>query len=654
VTESGDAIGRDGRRPIEFDDLFRIEWPSQPALSHDGRRLAFVLTTLDEAADAIVSRVVWTALGGGPDGAPRDVGPGRSPLWLLDGRLLYASPNGLRLADVGEGTVDAIPGMPPGGHAAAPTPDGRSIVFVAPDPAPSRAAGPYTVPAKYRIDGVGIVPDHPPSHLWRMDLDGGRLLQLTAGPADDDQPRVSPDGRIASFRSSRGLGPFASVSGIWAVPIDGGEPHEVVDAAGHVRVHAWSPDGRRIAWIGHRRGEVHGINFELWVVDVDDGRPTGAPRQLAADLDRSIGLVIRADAPGPFLPSDLAWTPDGDGLFVIYLEGGTSPLARIDLDGRVTEVAGGRRGVYGFDVARSGTIAIVSGKPDEPGQVAVIEDGAERAVTSLNREWLRGVDLGRSERISFAAPDGQPLEAWLLHPASRPADEPLPLVLQIHGGPHWALGERFAFDPQRLAEGGYRVMLINPRGAQGYGEAYATVNRGDWGGIDARDLLGAVEAAAARPDIDGSRVGVYGESYGGYMTNWLIATTDRFRAAVAQNCISDVASETLSTDEPPGMAYEFLGLPWEQPELYRERSPLTHVTGVRTPLLLIHSEADQNCPINQSEQMFAALVQLGREVEFLRLPGEGHLINLVGRPESRRARADAMDRWFAMHLAQGG
>ena len=131
---------------------------------------------------------------------------------------------------------------------------------------------------------------------------------------------------------------------------------------------------------------------------------------------------------------------------------------------------------------------------------------------------------------------------------------------------------------------------------------------------------------------------------------WLIATTSRFRAAVAQNCISDVASEKLTTDEPPGMAFEFLGMPWEQPERYRERSPLTHVADVRTPLLLVHSEADQNCPINQSEQMYAALVQLGQPVEFLRLPREGHLVNLVGRPSSRRARAEAMDRWFSTHL----
>jgi dipeptidyl aminopeptidase/acylaminoacyl peptidase len=295
-------------------------------------------------------------------------------------------------------------------------------------------------------------------------------------------------------------------------------------------------------------------------------------------------------------------------------------------------------------------VAILSSTDADPGQLSVIDGGQERTVTELNRAVLDALAMGHQERITFHAPDGQPLEAWLLHPASRRADEALPLVLQIHGGPHWALGERFQFDPRRITERGYRLLLINPRGAQGYGEAYSVVNRGRWGDVDAADLLAAVEVAAARPDVDGQRVGVYGESYGGFMTPWLVATTDRFRAAVAQSVIVDLTSQTLTTDDPPGMAYELLGMPWEQLELYRERSPLTHVAGITAPVLIIHSEADQNCPINQAEQFYAALIQLGRTTEFLRLPGEGHLINLVGRPSSRRARAEAMDRWFATYL----
>jgi dipeptidyl aminopeptidase/acylaminoacyl peptidase len=203
---------------------------------------------------------------------------------------------------------------------------------------------------------------------------------------------------------------------------------------------------------------------------------------------------------------------------------------------------------------------------------------------------------------------------------------------------------------RRLAEAGFRVLYLNPRGALGYGNAYAQANVGQWGGIDAGDLLAAVEAAAARHDVDETRIGVTGESYGGWMTNWLIATTGRFQAAVAQNSISDMRSEYLTTDDPPGFDWDMGGAPWQQPDRYARQSPLAHIEQIRTPLLLVHSELDQNCPINQSEQLYTALRLLGREVEFLRIPGEGHLVNLVGRPSSRLARIRATDAWFRRHL----
>jgi dipeptidyl aminopeptidase/acylaminoacyl peptidase len=188
----------------------------------------------------------------------------------------------------------------------------------------------------------------------------------------------------------------------------------------------------------------------------------------------------------------------------------------------------------------------------------------------------------------------------------------------------------------------------------GYGNAYAQANVGDWGGIDAQDLLAAVDVAAARADVDGEKVGVTGESYGGWMTNWLISTETRFSAAVAQNSISDMRSEYLTTEDPPGFDWDMGGPPWAFPERYEHQSPVSRVERIRTPLLLVHSELDQNCPVNQSEQLYSALQLLGREVAFLRIIGEGHLINLVGRPSSRLARIRATDAWFRRHLRGEG
>jgi dipeptidyl aminopeptidase/acylaminoacyl peptidase len=354
-----------------------------------------------------------------------------------------------------------------------------------------------------------------------------------------------------------------------------------------------------------------------------------------------------------FLPPDLAWSPTGDALYTIYADGGTSRVARVSLDGQIDTAVGGPVGWFAFDVATAdGRLAAIGSGPDDPGELVITEPGggAPRTITEVSRQWRSGIEFGRLERIDVKAPDGQSLEAWIQHPASRAAMERLPLVLHVHGGPHWPIGVRFGMEFRRLAEQGYRVLYMNPRGSGGYGNAYAQANVGDWGGIDARDLLAAVDAASGRPDVDPDRLAVTGESYGGFMTGWLLATTDRFRAGVAQNGISDLRSEFLTTADPPSFAWDMGGMPWERPDQYQRLSPLTWVEGIRAPLLLIHSEQDQNCPISQSEQLYTALRLLGRETEFLRLPGEGHLVNLVGRPSSRLARIEATDRFLARHL----
>ena len=422
-------------------------------------------------------------------------------------------------------------------------------------------------------------------------------------------------------------------------------------AVGAIRIHAWSPDGRWIAYIGHRQGEAQGVNNDIWVVDV----ATGEARNLTAHTDRPMGQWVRSDPPGMFLAPDLAWAPDGSACYAVYADGGTSAVGRAGLDGSFGPVLAGPGGWFGVSVAATaGTIAALGSTPEDPGELVIAgRDGSgARAVTQIATEWRSGVQFGRLERFEFDAPDGARLEAWIQHPAGYPADARLPVDPACPRRPHWPLGARFGLEFRRLAEQGYRVLYLNPRGSMGYGNAYAQANVGDWGGIDARDLLAALDAACARPDVDPERQAVTGESYGGFMTNWLIATTDRFAAAVTQSCISDFRSEYLTTDEPTGFDWDIGGSPWDQPERYERLSPLSHVQQIRTPLLLIHSELDQNCPINQSEQLYTALQLLGREPEFLRLPGEGHLVNLVGRPSSRLARIEATDRFLKRHLGR--
>jgi dipeptidyl aminopeptidase/acylaminoacyl peptidase len=657
------STGVGPRRPISVDDLFRVRWLSQPRLSPDGERAAVTVTWLDKDRDRIVSQVAWLTTNGYGELTSESPTAGRDqdPNWAPDGRrLAFVSDRSGRpeiwVVDTPLRSARPLTDSPTGASGPSWSPNGDWLAFVASEPAPSRpATGGYTVDRfHWKADGVGVTGGSTRRHVWLVPGTGGASRKLTDGDWDDDLPRFSPDGRTVAFRSLRTARRATSYANeIWTVPVDGGSPQLLVQAHGPIRMHAWSPDGSRIAYLGNHQGEAQGVNNDVWVIDV----ATGEERNLTEHLDRPMGQWVRSDPPGSFLPPDLAWSPAGDAVYVVYADGGTSRVARVGLDGGVATVLGGQVGWFGFGVAASaGTIAALGASADDPGELTIVgPDGSgQRTVTSVATDWRSSIDFGRLERFEFSASDGQRLEAWLQHPAGYPAGEPLPLILHIHGGPHWPIGTRLNMEFRRLAEAGFRVLSLNPRGAMGYGNAYAQANVGDWGGIDARDLLAAVDVASARPDVDGTKVGVTGESYGGFMTNWLIATETRFAAAVAQNSISDMRSEYLTTDDPPGFDWDMGGPPWAYAERYARQSPLTYVERIRTPLLLVHSELDQNCPINQSEQLYMALQLLGREASFLRIPGEGHLINLVGRPSSRLARIRATDAWFRRHLRGEG
>jgi dipeptidyl aminopeptidase/acylaminoacyl peptidase len=246
--------------------------------------------------------------------------------------------------------------------------------------------------------------------------------------------------------------------------------------------------------------------------------------------------------------------------------------------------------------------------------------------------------------LEVRSTDGTPIDAWLTTGEGR-----RPLLVNVHGGPHGAVGWRHTAEVQRLAARGYAVLTFNPRGSQGYGEAFATAIRGDWGGKDWTDITAAVDAATERPGIDPARVAIWGVSYGGFMAQWAIAHTNRFTCAVSENGLSNF----LAAWTNPGFwDLPMAGTPWTS-DRYVDRSPLTHADQIHTPLLLIHAEHDQVVPIAQSEQMQGALRLLGREVDLIRIPGEGHLMNLHGRPSSRARRAAALDAFLDRNLTPG-
>jgi dipeptidyl aminopeptidase/acylaminoacyl peptidase len=603
------------RRPIDVEDLFSVRWVDAPRLSGDGQQLACTVTWLDRMHDAMRTEVVcdgWTQAG-------------HSPCW---------------------------------------SPDGNSLAFVAVDGAPDAASAQGS------------------AQIGCWDRQSRHTHQLTHLPQDCSQPAWSPDGNWLAFvaagklwlvtpdgRESRLFGGQAVAAFCWLANSRGlvwstvqqsdgytqiwwsgmhGQPELLYTQPGPVSVLVCAPDSSAVAWIGHDRWPAPGINLGVWWLPLARG---SAPTLLTVGFDRCVGLTTRADDARGLQPPDLIWLclNGEDRIYFLYAEGGASHIGWVGLDRQVHPVVTGARSCLAFSVAQAVRLLVcVVADALQPGEVLAVDmDGSnEQWLTTHNRPWLDSLHLSPHEPLTFVASDGTPVDAWLLLPSAHRQAGPYPLILQIHGGPHYAIGHRFYFEFQRLAAQGYAVLFGNPRGSQGYGEHFATQIRAAWGKRDYADMLEMLDVALQHPAVDPDRLAVTGVSYGGYMTHTLIGRTQRFRAAISENGVSNLTTNHRDGAHPAFWEWEMEGTPATQPERYRTLSPLHLASQIRTPLLLIHAEQDVGCPIGQSEEMAVALQATGCPVELLRVPEEGHLMNLVGRPSRRLARAAAIDRWL--------
>jgi dipeptidyl aminopeptidase/acylaminoacyl peptidase len=320
------------------------------------------------------------------------------------------------------------------------------------------------------------------------------------------------------------------------------------------------------------------------------------------------------------------------------------------------EVIGERGAVGDFSFDRDHTrLAYLHGTIERLAQVWLrdLAGGTARRLTGFNQELLAEVELGEVEEVWFEGPDGNELQGWILKPPGFEAGRTYPSILEIHGGPMAQYGQLFMHEFYFLAAQGYVVYFSNPRGGRGYGEEHTKTIYNDWGNKDYADLMAWVDVVAQKPYIDPERMGVTGGSYGGFMTNWIIGHTDRFKAAVTQRSVSNAISMAGSSDLSYPIWTALLGPDkpyWEDMETYWRQSPLSYFGNVKTPTLVIHSEEDLRCSIEQGEQVFAALKKAGVETELVRFPGEAHGLSRGGRTDRRVARLNHILRWFTRYL----
>ena len=646
-------------RSFTGEDLFKLEGATDPQISPDGSRIVYVRRTGDIMKDRYQPSL-WLVDTRSGEQRPMiaDADQHMAPRWSPDGkRIAYISTAGgggaqLHVFYLDSGSSVRVTALPDTPDAMAWSPDGRQIAYTMRVPAEGMKLG--TAPAKpegaewakpltvidrvtYRFDGEGYAkPGY--DQLFVVSADGGAPRRVTAGNWDAAGPIAwSADGRRVLFTGNRvkDWERAGNESEIYAAELDSGAIRTLTDRRGLDFNPKVSPDGRLIAFLGADDAGRSHENFELYVMNADGSNP----RSLTPNMDRSI--------------DDFAWAGNG-ALFVSYADKGAMKLGRVDLGGRVTTLvdfltpggisdrpyAGGA-----FSASKSGMLAYTSGGIDRPGDLFVRSGGTARQLTRLNTTWLQGKDIAPMRKLAVTAPDGRAIDAWLIEPVGRQPGQKVPLILEIHGGPHTEYGPGFSTDYQLYAAAGYAVLYTNPRGSTSYGEEFANLIDKNYPGPDYDDLIASVDAAIADGVADPNNLFVTGGSGGGVLTAWIVGKTDRFAAAATQKPVINWTSEVLTADLANNAPrYWFGAMPWEKPEEYWRRSPLSLIGNVKTPTLVVVGEEDYRTPMSEAAQYYQALQLRGVPTAFVTVPGVGH--GITARPSQSAAKASAIIAWF--------
>ena len=504
----------------------------------------------------------------------------------------------------------------------------------------------------YKEDGTGYLP-HERSHLLIVDTQTGQVEQLTEGDLfDETDPAWSADDQTVAFCSNHSEDPDLDPDAIdlFVIPAGGGEMRRLPTPIGPKYNPSFSPDGRNIAYYGHEGKGEGWKNTRLWVVPVDGA---GEARCITCEHDFDVSPWTINDM-GSLPQVSPTWANDGSAIYFQVAHHGNTVLKVVNLAGEVSEVIDrdGVVGVFSFDREQKQLLYFHATMKD-PGQVFLrrMNGGDDRQLTNINAELLEQIDLGEVEEVWFKGAAGNDLQGWIITPPGFDPGKKYPSILEIHGGPRVQYGNFFMHEFYYLAAQGYIVYFCNPRGGQGYGEEHSKAIWNDWGGADYDDIMAWVDFVSERPYIDQKQMGVTGGSYGGYMTNWIIGHTDRFSAAVTQRSVSNLISMYGSSDFNWAFQEEFGNVPpWEDVENYWRQSPIKYIGNAKTPTLVIHSENDMRCPIEQGEQVFVALKRLGVDTKMVRFPDEPHGLSRNGRTDRRIARLEHISGWFDQYL----